>query len=292
MPRGAMQSYRDLAARGATAWWRYFVTIGFALVLAVALTLVAEILGYIAGVNLADLTQGMRDPGHPVGFFLLTGVVFLIVVLAFAIAIRVVHRKTFADVVGIWRWREFGAGFLLWAMASIALALIDVALAPSGFRVTASRETPPLALAALAGLAIQTFAEEFVFRGYLTQGLLLATGRTAPAAILSGLLFGAVNIPNGTPQAVSAAFSGMVLAWIAIRTGGIAVTWGQHLANNLLAAVVFVSKDDVFRNSPGLFTQNAPQLLWWDTATGVAALAVLGFVVFRATAADVPRAGQ
>jgi len=55
------------------------------------------------------------------------------------------------------------------------------------------------------GAAIQTFAEEFVFRGYLTQGLLVATRRTIPTVLISGALFGAMHIPNGLPQGPSMA---------------------------------------------------------------------------------------
>jgi membrane protease YdiL (CAAX protease family) len=278
-----MKNHQGLVANGANEWWRYILAIGLAFALSLVLMAVIGVVLHIADLDTHDLVLRLQDPGRPVGFFVFVGIVFLFVLFAFVISIRVVHRKSFADVVGAWAWRSFGAGFAIWAVASIAMVLIDVALAPSGFQVTVNRETPLLAMAALGGLAIQTFAEEFVFRGYLTQGLLTATKRTIPTAVISGLLFGAVHIPNGAPQAVSATLSGVVLALIAIRTGGIAVTCGQHLANNFFAAVVFVSSDDVFRSSPGIFTQTTPHLLWWDTATSIAALIVVAVVVYRAT---------
>ena len=128
---------------------------------------------------------------------------------------------------------------------------------------------------------MQTFAEEFVFRGYATQALLLATRRVPLAALLSGLLFGAMHIPNGAPQAVGATIFGVVLSLIAIRTGGIAFTSGLHLANNLFGAVVVASSNDAFHGAPALFSQNTPQLMWWDTAVGALALAALLFGVMR-----------
>jgi membrane protease YdiL (CAAX protease family) len=159
----------------------------------------------------------------------------------------------------------------------LALGLVDFAIAPRGFHLSADNRTPALALAALCGLGLQTFAEEFVFRGYVTQGLLLATRRTAPTAVVSGLLFGAMHIPNGAPQALSATLLGMLLAVIAIRTGGIALTYGIHLANNLFGALVLVSAGDAFHGAAGLVTQNTPQLMWWDT--GLAAVAMLAMTV-------------
>ena len=276
-----MTNYLRTAARGANAWWRYVLAIVLALALAAVLIGAIVIAFQFIDPGLQDFAHHLQDPRHPLSFFFLIGAVFFLLLSALVVAIAVVHRKTFADVVGAWTWRTFGAGFAIWAAAEIAMVLIDVAIAPAGFHLTANRQTPLLAIAALGGLAIQTFAEEFVFRGYLTQGLLLATKRTIPAAIISGLLFGAVHIPNGAPQAVSAALSGVVLALIAIRTGGIAFTYGQHLANNFFVAVVVVSNDDVFRGTPGLFTQNTPHLMWWDTSVNAAALIGLALVVYR-----------
>jgi membrane protease YdiL (CAAX protease family) len=277
-----MTDYLAYAARGRNAWWRYVLAIGLALILATVLTaVVVAIALQIAHLSPADFARRIQDPSHPLGFFFFNGLTFLLVLAGFAGAIALVHRKRPGDVVGAWTWSAFGAGLAAWAAALIVLTLIDVALRPSGFRVSANRDTPLLAIAALGGLAVQTFAEEFVFRGYLTQGLLLATKRVVPTAVISGLLFGALHIPNGWPQAVNAALFGVVLALIAIRTGGIAFGYGVHLTNNLFAAVVLVSSGDAFRGSPGLFTQNTPQLMWWDTGAGAVVLIALAVVVYR-----------
>ena len=140
---------------------------------------------------------------------------------------------------------------------------------------------PGLAAWALGGLLVQTFTEEFVFRGYLTQAILLALKKPLPAACISGLLFGAIHIPNGWPQALNAVCFGIVCALIAIRTGGIALTWGIHLANNYFGAVVVVSANDVFKGSPGLVIQNTPGLQWWDLGVSVLALAALPWLLSR-----------
>ena len=280
-----MTRFETYAARGHNAWWRYLLNFVVAPVAAIVLTVVIIIPLQVAGLWPSDLTHQVQDPGHPLAFFGFNGAVFLVVVLAFAAAIALIHRKSPSDIMGHWTWRLFGAGFGIWAVVLIVGALIDWALAPGSFRWSANPQTANVALLAAGALAIQTFAEEFVFRGYLTQGLLLATGRTAPTAVISGLLFGALHIPNGAPQAVNATLFGIVLAVIAIRTGGIAFTYGLHLANNLFGAVVVVSSADAFRGSPGLFTQNAPELLWWDAAFGGAALVLVAWAAYTQLAA-------
>ncbi len=129
---------------------------------------------------------------------------------------------------------------------------------------------------------MQTFTEELIFRGWLTQGLLLWTRRPAVAAVIAGLLFGLLHIPNGLPQAAGATLFGVAMSLVAIRTGGIAFTWGLHLVNNLLGAVVVVSSGDVFAGAPGLFTQTTPQLMWWDAAVeGVVLIILTWWVLSR-----------
>ncbi len=276
-----LDTYLGYAARGANAWWRYGLGVVLAFALAMLIALLAATALTLTHVLPADFAEAMLDPSHPISFFLTNGALFGLLTLAFTIAIRILHGKRFGDIVGAWSWPLFGMGLAGWAGVLVVLALIDLAIAPTGFRFSATSQTPRLLLVALGGLAVQTFAEEFIFRGYITQGLLLATRRAIPAALISGALFGAMHIPNGGPQAASAAVFGVVMALVAIRTGGIAFTWGLHLTNNLFAAVLLVSDGDAFQGSPGVFTQDTPQLMWWDAVVGAVALIVVALVMDR-----------
>jgi uncharacterized protein len=268
------------AARGRNAWWRYLISGVAAIVFAtLALTALSIVLG-TAHILPPDVAAQLQQPRDAPIFFLGIGVVFGALAIGLMAAVFLFQRKRPGDVIGDWRWRLFFWGFGVWAGLECVLALIDFVIAPHGFSISVSSGTVALAISALAGLSAQTFAEEFIFRGYITQGILLATKRALPAAAISGLVFGALHIPNGVPQAVNAVVFGIVCALIAIRTGGICLTFGLHLANNFFGAVILVSTGDVFRNSPGLFTQNTPQLLWSDLGlTSLALLALLGLVL-------------
>ena len=99
------------------------------------------------------------------------------------------------------------------------------------------------------------------------------------------------------PQAVGATAFGVVTALVTIRTGSIAFSYGLHVVNNLFEAVFVVSAVDVFKGSPGLVTQNTPQLLWWDLGAAVVALVALAWLVRAGKgeprlAADRPVAGS
>jgi uncharacterized protein len=276
-----MDTYLDYARRGRNAWWRYLLTIALALVIWIVLDVAIVVGLMVSRLMPADVVAELTKPSHPVMFFGGNGLAFATIVAAFVIAMRLLQSKRFVDVIGEWRWSRFALGMGVWTVCLVATTLADFLLRPAGFRWTAGGGTAALAVTALVGLGVQTFAEEFIFRGYLTQGLLLATKRPLAAAVLSGLIFGACHIPNGVPQALNAALFGMVAALIAIRTGGIAFTYGLHLSNNLFGAVIVVSASDVFNGSPGLVTQSTPNLIWWDLVTGVAVLAIPAWIVLR-----------
>ena len=164
----------------------------------------------------------------------------------------------------------------MWLVTIAMMTLADVAIAPGAFRWSATPATLLLGGCAVFALGLQAFAEEVLFRGYITQGMLLATRRPIPAAILAGLIFGAAHIPNGhAPQAVSATGFGIAASLIAIRLGGIAFTFGLHWINNLFGAVIVVASNDVFRGFPGLVTQSGPGLAWFDVAMNLLALTLV-----------------
>jgi membrane protease YdiL (CAAX protease family) len=285
-----MSSYLDHAQRGRNAWWLY----ALATVLGIVLSFAVDT-GLGAGLILThvlphDFPLQLMNPAQPIAFFLGNGVVFATMIGGFSLMAWLLQKKTPLDIVGAWRWKQFGAGLAIWTLCLGLASLVDFALQPGGFHWTATGQTPVLALSALFGLGVQTFAEEFVFRGYLTQGLLLALKRPLPTALVSGLIFGVMHIPNGWPQFANATLFGVLTALIAMRTGGIAFTYGLHLVNNLFGAVVVVSANDVFKGAPGLFTQHTPGLLWWDVASGVALLAIPAWLVLSRPIASDPAA--
>ena len=276
-----MDTYLAYASRGKNDWWRYLLTpiLGLGLTI-VTMTVIALVL-ILAHILPPNIAAEMQQPRYIAPFYLGIAACFGLLTVCLALAAFLVQRKRPSDIIGQWRPAFFVQGFLIWTCVQVVLTLSDFAIAPGGFSFSLNSGTALLAATALVGIAVQTFTEEFVFRGYVTQGLVLAFKKPLPAAIVSGLLFGALHIPNGTPQALNAAVFGIVCALIAIRTGGLALTFGLHLANNYFGAAIVVSGSDVFKGSPGLVTQTTPQLLWWDFSLGVVALLAIAWLVIR-----------
>jgi len=280
-----MTTFLEFARRGRTQWWCYVLAPILAMVIWVGLIVVAFVPAFIGHLIPADFDTLARDPSHPVFFYGFTGLIFGGLVLAFTGAVRIVHGKRFMDIVGAWSWRRMGFAAGLWLVVCIVCALVDYVVSPSGFHLTFGPQTATLAMIAIPSLAVQTFCEEFIFRGYVTQGLLLATKRPLVTAVISGLIFGAMHIPNGAPEAANAVLFGIVTALIAIRTGGLAFTYGLHLVNNLFGAIIVVSAGDVLHGSPGVITQVTPNLMWLDVGAACVAFALVWWLVASRPAA-------
>ena len=274
-------TYLDIASRGKNSFWRYLVAWPLALLIWLILVVAVLLPMMLTHLITPDQLQAQGAGDHPVMFFALQGLVFAGLIAGFTLAVFLLHRKTFKDLCGNWNWRLVWSGALVWLVVMILSTAIDWVLAPKGFTGTIETLNPAIILTTIICLAVQTFAEEFIFRGYLTQSLLLATKRPMIAAAVAALVFGSLHIPNGLPQAVGATALGFVLSLIAIRTGGLAFGWGLHFANNLFGAIIVVSANDVFKGTPAIITQNTPGLMWWDTVFGIAIMAVLALLVLK-----------
>ena len=270
----------DVAQRGKTNWWRYLVAWPLAILIAlVAITVLLAAPIWLHWLP-ASITGDMQSAAHPIVFYGSQGLTFALFLFGFWAAIRLMHGKRFSDIRGDWSWRSFLTGMGVWLVVLILLTLIDYVIRPKGFHLSLNL-TPVAALVAIVGLLVQTFTEEFVFRGYLSQSLLLATKNQVVAIILSSLVFGAMHIPNGIPQAVGATIFGLVATTMAIRTGSLSLSYGVHFMNNLFGAIIVVSAQDVFKGAPALITQNTPDLMWSDTAIGAVAMLAATVLLLR-----------
>ena len=145
------------------------------------------------------------------------------------------HFVAAAAIVGAF----YGAMLLVWAVFYDARPNLDPRLWLALLPLT------------LAGLIVQTGAEELVFRGYLTQQM--AARFRSPAVWLIGpaLLFGAIHYdpttagPNVWIVVVGAALFGLAAADLTAATGSIGAAWGFHFANNFVALTVVATEGTI-----------------------------------------------
>jgi hypothetical protein len=97
---------------------------------------------------------------------------------------------------------------------------------------TAAGTAFAIALTALGGIAFAPFAEELALRGLLFGGLASRLG-VLPAAILSGIVFGALH---GDPIYFTVfAVNGCIMALAYAATGNLLVPIALHASTNAIA---------------------------------------------------------
>ena len=139
---------------------------------------------------------------------------------------------------------------------------------------------------ALLALALQTGAEEAMFRGYLQSQIAARFASPIAWAALPSLAFGAIHwdpdLTTGGTLAVmgSAALFGLIAADLTARTGTLGAAWGLHLANNAFALLLLAMPGAM----PGLalrltpYEAADPRVAWLliaDAATLVLVWAIL-----------------
>lgn len=215
-------------------------------------------------------------------YALLAFLPFLFITLALWLGLNFLHRRPFRTIVTAaprFRWTNLlvsgGAWLLLSGLGDFILSRIH----PGTYIWTFdSRAFFSYALLVLVLVPIQASAEEFLFRGYLSQGVSLL-GRAPRAAwllawIVPSLLFGLLHGAN--PETAYGAgwyllnqvVVGLLLGWITLRSYGLELSIGLHIANNLYSALIVTFAGSAIR-SPALFT-----LSDFDPKTGVLVLII------------------
>lgn len=172
---------------------------------------------------------------------------FVPLLVGVVLAARLLHRRGLRSLLGAHVLRDAvrGAGVTLAVFAPlVALAWAAGATRPN---------LPPGIWAALLpltvlGVAVQTLAEEVLFRGYVLQQLAARFRSRLVWAVLPALAFGALHLdpagPGGAALAMAGAATlfGLVAADLTARSGGVGLAWGLHLANNLVGLGVMATQ--------------------------------------------------
>lgn len=242
-------------ARSHPQIWRLLA--GLATILLVYGAVVAAVLGGLwvfsppeaRGARLEQLALGTTPGGMMLLLLSFGGLI-----LGTMLAARLWHKRAPATLIGrpaARVLRDFTiAGGILLAFNAIMLTLFG-----GGAELVAQTD-PKLWLVllplALAGLMIQTGAEEIVFRGYLQQQLAARFASPLIWMVLPSVLFGFLHYqpglmgPNAGYVVAATGLFGLVAADLTARTGTLGAAWGLHFANNTIALLIFSSNEAMY----------------------------------------------
>ncbi|MDD2622435.1 MAG: CPBP family intramembrane glutamic endopeptidase [Bacteroidales bacterium] len=245
-------------------WWKYVVILitGFlaanfvgAIPLAILIVL-RSMQGYTPNPeNPMDLSAYDIDLNTGLILLLIPFIISLLVIIPL---IKNLHKRTWTEVINgsqKIRWNRFFFSFGIWMLLSAGWLGIELAMHPQDFVL----QFQPLRFVFLIFIALfmipfQTFYEEFMFRGYLTQGIAGWTKNRWTAIIIPALLFGLMHILNPEikeygfwltmPQYV---LFGLLFGLMVVVDDGIETAVGAHTANNIFLCVFITSKSSALQ---------------------------------------------
>lgn len=185
------------------------------------------------------------------GFFFGLATLFLIVAR--------LHKQKIKDLTTTRKKVDFGRiwfGFLLVAIPAIALTLVDYYLNPEDYIV--QFDLYPfliLSIIAMLFIPIQTSFEEYLFRGYLMQGIGVHTKSRLAALLVTSVIFGLLHLANpevgklGNFIMIYYIGTGLFLGLITLMDEGLELALGYHAGNNLIAALLVTADWTVFQTN-------------------------------------------
>lgn len=190
-------------------------------------------------------------------FLMLLGFFFGLVVLF--LIVRRLHKQKIKDLTTTRKKVDFGRirfGFLLVAIPAIALTLVDYYLNPEDYIV--QFDLYPfliLSIIAMLFIPIQTSFEEYLFRGYLMQGIGVHTKSRLAALLVTSVIFGLLHLANpevgklGNFIMIYYIGTGLFLGLITLMDEGLELALGYHAGNNLIAALLVTADWTVFQTN-------------------------------------------
>jgi len=186
------------------------------------------------------------------------------------IVVTRLHELPFLSLITVRNRIDFSRiifSFLLWGVISVFMVISNYLMSPDEY-VWNFKPIPFLILfmIGVVMIPIQTSVEEFIFRGYLMQGLgVLFQNRWMPL-LLTSILFGLLHLWNPEIDKL-----GIHLIWYYIGTGlflgiitlmdeGIELVLGFHAANNLVTALLVTASWTAFQTESLLIDNAEPSL--------------------------------
>ena len=235
--------------------WRYLVGV---IVIFVAWQIVGMIpllvfLG-IEIVNGAALTTDISAMAELLGnnlFLFLMLISFAVGLVGVIMSSKYLHKQSFTHLTTARKkidWSRFWFIFIVWGIFSVGSTILSYYFSPDDY-VYALNVKPFVILCVIVVVLIplQTSFEEYLFRGYLMQGLAVTFKNRWLPLIITSVGFGLLHGLNpevdklGPLMMVFYIGTGLVLGIMTLMDDGLELALGFHAANNMFTALLVTS---------------------------------------------------
>lgn len=262
--------YIEEALKGKNEFWRYLVSIGVFIVAYIVgqIPLTIVILNKAGfGEATAEFTKTLDFESigiNPLLGFSLIILTFVFLFFAIIIAVTSIHNrplKTLLTSHNKFDWKKvFFAAGIMFLLLSIN-EFIYYSINPDNYVINAKvNEVLPLALVALILLPFQISSEEFLLRGYLTQGLGLFFRYGWMAVVTASVIFGLLHYQNPEVKEYGVVLSmsyyigfGLFMGVIVLMSEGLELSLGVHFIINFYSIVLVTYPSSAIK-TPALFS--------------------------------------
>ena len=256
-------------------WWLYLAGLAIIFIVVLlgqipyAIVLIAK--AFESGVDIQKLesSEAMRLLESNLNLFLLL-LSYAAGFLAVLFVVKTLHKQSIRSLTTSRTkidWKRFWFAFLFWGIISSGLVLVDHYTSPENY--VFNFELVPfliLAVIAIVLVPLQTSFEEYLFRGYLMQGIgVLCKNRWLPL-IITSVAFGLLHIANpeieklGYILLVHYIGTGFFLGIITLMDEGLELALGFHAANNLFTALLVTADWTAFQTNSLLKDISEPDI--------------------------------
>ena len=184
--------------------------------------------------------------------------------------VKVVHKQTITSLTTSRKkidWKRISFAFFLWTFITALFVYVDYTMSPEDYQLNFDlNKFLVLLLIGVLLIPLQTSFEEYFFRGYLMQGIGIATKNRWMPLVFTSLVFGLLHIAN--PEVSKLGYeiliyyigTGFFLGIITLMDEGLELALGFHAANNLITALLVTANWTVFQTDSVLIDISEPAL--------------------------------
>ena len=254
--------------------WRYVVGaivafIGSQIIGAIPLfiAIMLKIMQDGSNIDMQDMGQvfSMFDKNVALALVLIPFTIGLLILFAW---VKWIHNQSFKSLTTSRRkidWKRILFSFTLWAVITVAFTVLDYKSNPEHYIWNFDwSKFAGLLLIAVIMIPLQTSFEEYLFRGYLMQGIgINSKSRLAPL-IITSVIFGLMHIFNPEVSKIGYVImvyyigTGLFLGILTLMDEGLELALGFHAANNLITALLVTANWTAFQTNSILIDVSEP----------------------------------
>lgn len=243
-------------------WWRYLLGLVIVVIAVtigqIPLTIAVFFKAYKNGDSIIGMDQtkmlSLLEPNLNLFLMLLS---FAVGLLGLFVVVKYFHKQSLISLTTSRKkidWKRFWLIFFVWGIISSSIVLVDYFNSPADY-VLNFKLVPFLILCVVAIIFVplQTSFEEYLFRGYLMQGIgVIAKNRWVPL-IITSVVFGSLHLANPEVEKLGYVImiyyigTGLFLGILTLMDDGLELALGFHAANNLFTALLVTADWTAFQ---------------------------------------------